>query len=92
MPESGTRLPGNAIDGQQEKGAEGGDHDTPEIERLDFPESDEGPEETAENRADDPDEDRNDDSTRVFAGHDELRERSRDQSEQDPRYDSHGFF
>ena len=49
-----------SINDQQEDGADGGDENLTEVERLDLPEPDEGAQKTADDRAGDADEDRND--------------------------------
>ncbi len=70
--ESSLGFPDHAIDDEQQDGPGGGDDDATEIERSDFPETDEGSEKAADDSADDPDEDGDENTARVLARHDEL--------------------
>src|SRR6478735_6368680 len=82
-------FPDETVDDEQHDGTRGGDEDPAQIERFDFSESHEGSEKAANDRADNPDQDCDEDSARVFARHDELGKRARDKSKKDPRDDSH---
>jgi hypothetical protein len=81
-----------AIDDQEDDGTDGGNENAAEVEGGDFPKTDEGPEEAADNSASHPDEDGDEDSTRVFPGHDELCESPGDEAEEDPGDYTHMFL
>ena len=80
-----------AIDNQKDNGTHGGDEDAAEVKGLDFPESNEGAEVTADQAAHDSDDGGDDASAGVFARHDEFSECAGDEAEEDPRDDAHRF-
>jgi hypothetical protein len=57
-----------SIDDQEDDGADGGDENSTEVERLNLPEPDEAAQKTADDRAGDADEDRNDNPAWSFPG------------------------
>ena len=81
---SGLFFPDDSIDDERHNGADGGDENPTENKRLDFPETNEAPEKATNDSADDPDEDGDEDTARVFAGHDEFGKCSGDEAEEYP--------
>ena len=55
-----------SINDQEDDGADGGDENPAEVERLDLPETDEAAQKTADDRADDANEDRDKDPAWVL--------------------------
>lgn len=87
----GLLLHHEAIDDQEDDGPDGGDEDAAEVKGLDFSESKEGAEVTADHAANDADDGGDHASARVFARHDEFSECAGDEAEEDPRDDAHSF-
>src|SRR5262249_47634708 len=81
-----------SINDQEEDGADGSDENPAEVERLDLPETDEAAQKTADDRAGDADEDRDNDSARVLPGHNELCESPGNQAQKDPGENTHAQF
>ena len=65
-------FPQQSINDQEDDGADGGDENSTEVERLNLPEPNEAAQKTADDRAGYADEDRNDNPARVLPGHNEL--------------------
>jgi len=61
-----------SINDQENDGADGGDENPAEVERLDLAETDEAAQKTADDRAGDANEDRDKDPAWVFTRHDEF--------------------
>jgi len=81
-----------SINDQEDDGADGGDENPAEVERLDLPETDEAAQKTADDRAGDADEDRDKDPAWVFPGHDKLCESPGDEAQKDPGENAHAQF
>ena len=73
-----------SINDQEDDGADGGDQNPAEVERLDLPEADEAAKKTADDRTGDSNQDRDKNSAWVFPGHDELGESPGNESQKDP--------
>ena len=89
MTASGLFFPEDPVSDEQEDRSDGCDEDAADVERLDFPESDEGSEKATDHAAGDADEDGDENPARVFARHDELRECAGHETEKDPGDDVH---
>jgi hypothetical protein len=79
----------HSIDDQKDDSANGGNEDTPEIERLNLPETDQAAQKTTDDRPGDADKDRDKDPAWVFPGHDELGESAGNEAEKDPGENAH---
>jgi hypothetical protein len=77
------------IDDECQDGSGSRDEYPAKIKRLNFSEADEGSQKTANDSADDADENRDKNPTRVFARHDEFSECSGNETEEDPRNNAH---
>ena len=73
-----------SINDQEDNGADGGDENPAEVERFDFPETNEAAQKTADNRAGDANENRDKDPAWVFPGHDKLCESPGDEAQKNP--------
>ena len=81
-----------SINDQEDDGAEGGDENPAEVERLDLPETDEAAKKTADDRAGDANEDRDKEPAWVFPGHDKLCESPGDEAQKNPGENAHAQF
>ena len=81
-----------SINDQEDDGADGGDENPAEVERLDLPETDEAAQKTADDRAGDANEDRDKDPAWVFPGHDKLCESPGDEAQKNPGENAHAQF
>jgi hypothetical protein len=84
LRESALFFPDKTVSDEQNDGSGGGDEDAAEVKGLDLAESDETAEEATDHRTNDADDDSNNESARVFAGHDEFRKCAGDEAKQDP--------
>ena len=82
-------LSDQSIDDEEEDRADSGDENPAEVERFDLPEIDKATEKTADDRASDADEDRDNDPAGVFPGHDELGEGPSNEAQEDPGENTH---
>ena len=85
-------FPQQSINDQEDDGADGGDENSTEVERLNLPEADEGAQKTADDRAGDADEDRNDNPAWVLPGHDKLCDSSGNEAPKDPGENAYAGF
>jgi hypothetical protein len=82
-------LAKKAIDYEQHDRADRCNNDAAEIERLDLSQADETACKAAQNGADYADEDRNNNATGIFAGHDKFGKRTGNQAQENPGENTH---
>ena len=82
-------LSNQSIDDEENDRADSGNENPAEVERFDLSETNVTTEKTADERASDADEDRDNDPAGVFPGHDELGKGPGNEAQEDPGENTH---